>query len=344
MGNPLDAQQAMHYLALAEQANPQINGPQGATWLDRLDTEHDGLAAALQWFVEHGETDLGLRLANALYPYWYNRAKMAEGHEWFGKLLAQPDAKVDRATRAKALRFAGLLAFRLGDTSTARAWNEESLAIWSALGDQAGIATALAELARMALREGKHDEVRRYAEESLALRRELANRRGMLTPLHLLAASARMQGDYPKAAKLYAETTTLYREQGNEVGVAGEYFNMGYVTLRQGNAQLATQHFEESVRFFRERGADRMVVASLAGLGGVALTQGKPERAARLLGATEALNEKLGIILDPDDRLEFERDAADTRVNLDEKTFGTAWAEGRAMSLEQAITFAVNAN
>lgn len=152
-----------------------------------------------------------------------------------------------------------------------------------------------------------------------------------------------MQGDYGRAAQLYTETTALFREQGHEAGVATERFTMGYVTLRQGNPKRAAEHFEASLAFYRQQGPQRMIVASLAGLGGVALAQGEPQRAARLLGVSEALNQKLGVILDPDDRLKFERDVAGTRASLEETAFGTAWAEGQALSLEQAIASALNA-
>ncbi len=343
MSERIDAQQAAHYLALAEQASQEIFGPHGPTWADRLEGEYDQLGAALQWFVEHGEVEEGLRMANALSPFWSSRRGYAgAGREWFAKFLALPSTNVDRATRGKALRFAGLLAFREGDTPAARTLNEEGLAIWQELGDKAGIATALADLARLALRTGEHEEVRRYAEESLAIQRELGNKPGNPAPLHLLAASARMLGDYQRAAQLYRETSALFREQGNDVGVAMEHFNMGYVNLRLGNSQLAAKHFEESIVFYRERNNESMVAASLAGLGGVAVAEGKSDRAPRLLGAAEAINRKLGVILDPDDRLEFERDATAARTSLGETKFGAIWAEGQAMSLVQAIAYALN--
>ncbi len=344
MNNRMDAQQAAQYLALAEQASLEIFGPQGVTWVDRLEEEHEQLRAALQWFVEHGEAEQGLRLAIALYRFWYiRRGYMGEGREWFAKLLSLPSGAADRATRAKALRSAGVLAFRQGDTLASRALIEEGLSIWRELGDNDGMATGLAELARLALRDGDHEQVSRRAQESLAIRRELGDKPGTLTPLHLLAASARMQGDYERAAQLYAQTTALYREQGDKDAVAGEHFNMGYVTLRQGNSTLAAQHFEESIHFYRERGNESMIAASLAGLGGVAVAQGEPGRGARLLGAADALNRKLGVILDPDDRLEFERDVAGSRASLEETAFDTAWAEGQAISLEQAMAYALNA-
>src|SRR3990172_6417977 len=287
----MDAQQAAYYLVLAEQASSEIVGPQGAALVDRLEAEHDRLRAALQWFVEQREVEQGLRLAIALYRFWSTgRQYVGEGREWFTKLLALPSGAAEQATRAKALGFAGLLAFRHGDMAASRVLTEEGLSIWRELGDKDGTAIGLADLARLALREGDHDQVRRHAEESLLILRELEDRPGTISPLHLLAASARMQGDYDRAAQLYAETSTLYRELGNDNGIAMERFNIGYVTLRQGDSELAARHFEESIVFYRERSNESMIAASLAGLGGVAVAQGKPDRAARLLGAAEAIN------------------------------------------------------
>jgi len=338
----MDQQEAIRYRDLAEQANEHLRGPEGPEWLARLDEKYAGMQGALGWFVEQRSTDDALRLASALSRYWQTRReRMAEGRQWFAKALELPTPENGQPARAKALRLAGLLAFRQGDARTGRALNEESLRLWRELGDKAGIATALAELARLSLRAGEHEEVRRNAEESVALQRSMGREQDTVIPLHLLAASARMQGDYRRAAELYAQTSALYRERGNELGIAEEHFNMGYVTLRLGELQRSAGHFEDSIAFYRARGNESMVAACLGGLGGIALARGKPEMGATLLGRADAINRRLGVVLDPDDKLEVDRDVAAARADLGGERFDAAWAAGQAMSVEEAIALAL---
>jgi hypothetical protein len=77
------------------------------------------------------------------------------------------------------------------------------------------------------------------------------------------------------------------------------------------------------------------------GLAGVAAAEGQPERAARLLGAAQALIENTDAVIGPAERIEVERDLSAVRTQVGEATFTSAWAEGRAMTLEQAIAYAL---
>jgi hypothetical protein len=117
--------------------------------------------------------------------------------------------------------------------------------------------------------------------------------------------------------------------------------SLGYIAQRQGDAAQAREFFTEALALCREIGAQRQLAFSLAGLAGVASLIGQSERAARLFGATEALAELRQEQPTAPHRIERERNVALARVQLDEATFAAAWAEGREMSLEQAIAYAL---
>src|SRR4051794_29189204 len=70
---------AQFFLALAEEAEPELAGPEQGRWLDRLEREHDNLRAALAWSVESHQTELGLRLGSALEGFWRPRGHVKEG-------------------------------------------------------------------------------------------------------------------------------------------------------------------------------------------------------------------------------------------------------------------------
>src|SRR5262249_30426994 len=99
--------------------------------------------------------------------------------------------------------------------------------------------------------------------------------------------------------------------------------------------------FAESLALHREQGNRPGVLESLAGFGALLAAQGQPRRAAILFGAIAALRAALNAAMWPAERVEYERHVAATRAQLGEATFAVAWAEGRAMTLEQAIACAL---
>ncbi len=157
---------------------------------------------------------------------------------------------------------------------------------------------------------------------------------------------ARFQGDYERAAALYEESLALFRELGSRVQIAMLLHNLAYVVLRQGEGRQAAAYFEESLVLYRELKRKHGVIECLIGLAGVAAAAvgGQPAtagRAARLFGAAERLLEAAGGGLAAADQAEHERYVALTRGQLDESTFAAAWAEGRAMTMEQSIAYAL---
>jgi predicted ATPase/DNA-binding XRE family transcriptional regulator len=138
----LRRQHAAYYLALAEGAEPQIQGAEQATWLDRLERDHDNLRAALSWALAAGATEIGLRLAAALGEFWWPLGHVSEGRRWLAAALAG-SGPATAAARAKALYRAGELAYGQGDYGVATTRLEESLTLYRDLGDKWGTACAL---------------------------------------------------------------------------------------------------------------------------------------------------------------------------------------------------------
>src|SRR5947209_1803406 len=137
---------AAYYLALAEEAEPELRGAQSGLWLERLEREHDNLRAVLLWLLEHRETgqrkEMALRLGSALNGFWYLRGHNSEGRTYLEQALVGSEG-VAASTRAKALFALGDMLMRLGDQDRAQGLFEESLALCRELEDTAGIARSL---------------------------------------------------------------------------------------------------------------------------------------------------------------------------------------------------------
>jgi DNA-binding CsgD family transcriptional regulator len=152
-------------------------------------------------------------------------------------------------------------------------------------------------------------------------------------------------GHYERAVALLEESRTLFRELGDLRGVCMSGFILGMTELKQGNLERGTAVLEEGLPL-TQRTKDKLGSAYyLMGMGGVAVEQGQPIRAARLWGAAEALRKVIGLPLSYFDLAHsgYEARLATARSQLEEATLEAAWAEGRAMSPEQAIEYALSA-
>jgi predicted ATPase/transcriptional regulator with XRE-family HTH domain len=535
----LKREHAGYFLRLAQEAAPQLRGPNGLPWLNRLAQEHDNLRAALSWAQEHGETELGLRLAVALSRFWEIRGYLAEGRRWLTALL--PGAETGPPSlRAAALFATGRLASSLGnreeaidllgqslvlyrqvgdmqsaaevldrfsyhcllwrDVSRWVAAVEENLIVGREVGDKVLIATSLHWLAWLAIGEHNAIRARPLGEESLSLYRDLGDMNGTVDALLVLLAAAyeegdvraagelcqeitarlprlslggstiprmqmvafrargrgdyenamrllegavaraldvgdrrnaayartvlallsREQGKYDRAAALYQESLAAFeevedrygicnallgigdvaRDQGEAEGVIppcqqalavgreiGDPITVGYALhnlglaaraqrqylraealleqsltefprLQEGRSEIlyslglvaldqkqydrAEVTFAESLRIARTEFVGSIIRTLLEGLAGVAVGRGQPQRTARLFGAADALRAAIGTPIQPVNLPRYERDVAAVRAALREEQFKALWDEGRAMTQEQAIAFALD--
>jgi predicted ATPase/class 3 adenylate cyclase len=129
---------AEYFLALAEKAEPKLTTAEQGAWLERLETEHDNLRAALSWSLGRKDQELALRLGGALWRFWFLRSHLSEGLQWLGEVLSLRGGFT--ALRAKALNGAGDLVWSQGNYDRAKELYEESLALSRQLGDKRGIA------------------------------------------------------------------------------------------------------------------------------------------------------------------------------------------------------------
>jgi predicted ATPase len=144
---------AAFFLALAEEAEPELAGPQQRLWVERLEAEHDNLREVLSWVLERELGEPALRLGAALWRFWHVRGYISEGIRWMERVLAGSDPAAS-TVRVKALEGSGWLTQFQGDYERAKARYEEMLRLSRVLGDKGNIATALNSLGTVAAQQG----------------------------------------------------------------------------------------------------------------------------------------------------------------------------------------------
>jgi predicted ATPase/DNA-binding CsgD family transcriptional regulator len=332
-----------HYVDFAEGAERELTGPDQARWLVRLEAEHDNLRAAFSWTLAESESVLsGVRLAAALWPFWLARGYLNEGRRWLESALAR-DGCMPSRVRAKALSGAGWLANFQGEYGAAKSLIEEGLALYRELGDKEGLALSIVMLGSVAVMGQRHDiPVEALIEEGALLRPEIEDRRTVAGLLDIEGGVALARGDLERAVELWEETLALYREVDDTLGIVACHTNLGLVRLAQGDYERSNALLRESVRLAWELDHKPFFQYSVIGLGGVAASRGWPVRAARLWGAAEGISETYGIHLLSAGRslIDYDGRLAAVRSRLDETAWTAAWAEGRAMDLEEISKYA----
>jgi tetratricopeptide (TPR) repeat protein len=332
-----------YFLHLAEEAKPRLTGPDQATWLDRLETEHDNLRAGLEWSSDKGgDSEAGLKLAGSVWQFWEMRGYLREGRGRLAVLLDVGTGDSRSAVRAMALNGAGALAHDQGDYPAARALYEESLAIRREMGDRRGIATSLSNCGIVAYEERDYPTARALYEESLAMFRELGDRRGIANSLNNLGEVEHEQCDYPSARALYEESLAIRRELGDRRGIAVSLDSLGNVAYDQGDYSASRVLLEESLAIMRDLGNPWGIALSLEGIAPAIAALGSPDRAACIWGAAGRLREENGSPLSPNERSRHDEQVSAARAAMNNDVlFDGAWNEGRNLTMEQAIALAL---
>jgi tetratricopeptide (TPR) repeat protein len=256
-----------------------------------------------------------------------------------------------RQGSANVLITLGDMESELGNYATADSLIKEALGIMREINDERGIARALWQLGANILRPGNYEMATQYLEEALPLLRHLGDKGHTSVALTGMAEVAIRQGDYQRAIKLEEEGLAMRREIGDTWGIAVSLGNFAWVALCQEDYERAVTLLGESLALRREIG-DRCGVAwCLEKLAKIALTIGQWEtapqrdgsfrRAARLIGAAEALRTPVKSAIDSVDQPEYERLVAIIRSQLGKASFSVAWAEGQTMTMEQAVDYAL---
>lgn len=336
----LRSRHAICFLALVEQAEPKLQGPEQGRWLMRLEAEHDNVRSALAWSrIEPGRAEVGLRLAGALYWFWYIRGHLSEGRGWLAGLLTRSDA-VSTSVHAKALLGAGWLAMVQGDYAVSCTHLSASAELRQHLCDKSGRGRSLTALAVTEYFMGRISESDELLQESEQLLRDVGDRWGLAQTLRQLAANACAEGALEAAATFGREGVAHSRATGDQYALGVGLAQLGRMHLLRREYAPAEAAFKEALVSLVTVGERWWSARCALRLAWIAYAQAYHTRAARLAAWGEARLAAIGTRLHGVEQADLGRAATLSRSTLGEQAFAAVWAEGRAMSLEQAIAYA----
>jgi predicted ATPase/transcriptional regulator with XRE-family HTH domain len=331
-----------YFLASAEEAARGFFSPATAFWLDRVETDHANLRAAMRWCLEHEDAERGLRLAAALWSFWYVRGYATEGRALLAALLALPEAATASRARAQALLGAGQLALTQGDHAAAWASLQESITLHRLIGEEKGTADALLAAGFVARLQEEYQTATALLNQGLALARATGNIFIAAACLHHLGMIAGdVDHDNSAARRLLGESLVLYRSLGFPRFIALVLLSLGTVALAEADLDRAHDMLQQSLTGMKQVGEKLGIHGALDTFGHLAITRGQTERAVRLAGAADRLRATSGTHSWPVVQRTRTRWLASARQTLDETAYQAAWEQGHTMNREEAIAYAL---
>ena len=331
---------AAHFLDLAERAAARLRKEDQLYWLTVLEHEHDNMRTALRTATRLGDCALELRLAARLTRFWEYHAHLTEGQRWLEEALSRA-AGADPELRADALEGSAILALAQGELKRATIQMEECVEIRRGLGDPSRLGSSLRYLALIRLDRGDTEGARELLAQSLELQREAGNEAETGTVLSNLGILAIHDEEWEHAAELYGESLDVFARSGDSLGMARAMLNLSDVRLHTRELDDARSLLEQALKMFEQLGMRWDMAYVIENLGGVAAYAGRPDEAARLFGAADQLRDDLNAPLPPGEQVAYNRYVAEARQALGDGAFEGLRAEGRAMSLEEAVDLAL---
>lgn len=278
---------ARFYLALAEQAEPELTGPTQDQWFERLEGERENLRSAIEWSLAQGKTEWALRLTGALPVFWRVRCHFSEGRDLAEAAVAASNGKWP-AIKAKALWAAGFMALMTDDREASISALEDSLALFSRLGDVRGRARALLLLANS---KPQDPRARALLDESAALARSAGDSWCLSLALFLAGWGYAAQNELPAARPLLEESLTVARGAEEKQGLRAALMGLGKVAVRQGDYRSAEGLLEEALDIADELGEEYTRGAAMEYLAELEVGRGNYSTARQLLGEVLAIAE-----------------------------------------------------
>jgi predicted ATPase/class 3 adenylate cyclase len=337
---PTERRHAEFFAAHAERWGPGVRGHDPLTAFTELSREYENVRGAVDWSLRERRADVGLRIAAAMWMFWVERGPVREGRRAAESLLKLPSAAGQSGVRAAGLDALGSLAYWEADYEVSHRAYTEALQDFREMGDARRSAETLLSLAYVIGASMDPADAIPLMEEARDLARGLGDQLLVARALSALGIAQRHVGQPQLAIEALQEARVAFEAIGDRYWLNQTLSRLGSVYLSLGRLEQAEEFLRRSLAEtayspgFVETGANMWILAT------VAFERGQFERALRLIGFSEGLAERSGStppgILLGDQVSHF----AAARARLGPETVDRLRAEGRSMSVEEAIAYA----
>jgi DNA-binding CsgD family transcriptional regulator/tetratricopeptide (TPR) repeat protein len=331
---------AAYFLALAEQAEPELQDAAWESWVDRLVIELPNLRAALSYYRDQGDGEGAVRVAGALGLFWTLPSYIREGRAWLEMAIALPNAGHVPTSLAKALNAIGVVAQWQNDYAGGRRALTRALAIRHGLDDELGVAEVLGNLGNVALDTGNFDQAESLLVKSLPLYESNGKFFWVGETFIHLGHTVRARGEHARSIGYHQEAVAIMRQLPGKNKLSDALVYLGWAEVVGGDLARARLAYAEGLALAQADGDRMRLGRCVCGAAGIAALEGDPVLAARLFAAATAQRNREQILLKPTIQAEHDRLIATVREALGEDPFASAWSEGDSLRLEEAVAAA----
>ena len=332
---------AAYFLALAEEAMPYLALTGDPTWLDRLETEHDNLLAALGWLAGSGNVAAIVRLAGVLGWFWYYHGHFQEGRAWLEHALAMDaddaESSAPASARANVLVGLGSLLHTLGEGERAVALLAAGAALRRTEGDVWGCAYAESLRGGALVSLGRYDEAEELFAEILPWWQTYGGQMMTAHALFHLGLVAFTKDDREQSRLLCQQAVVLFDAAECELDAIEPLHYLGLNACAAGDLPAAATFFAEALARLRVRRSRVDFANGFADVATLAVARGDLVRGARLFGAANVIRREDGAPFPLPARIAYEHAATMAEAQLGAAPWSAAYAEGEALSLDQAL-------
>jgi tetratricopeptide (TPR) repeat protein len=290
---------------------------------------------------EHGDANQLAFVLHDLGGLAQNENDYAQAAALYQESLTLCRAGQERWGEGLNLYRLGTVFLEQGNVTGASTLLQESLPIFRDLGDKGSQAAAMVSLSSLARDLGDYRRAMEHAQAGLELYQEVGNKQGVSWALTVLADIAQLAGDSGHARSYFDAGVALARESGNNLSIAA---GLGVMARDAADRERAMAFARERLALVRNIGNKENIIECLEDLAATAAMQSLASYAARLWGAVECMREATGHPRVPAvKRALIEPIVANARGSIDEAVWAAAWAEGRALTMEQVVAYALDA-
>jgi predicted ATPase/DNA-binding CsgD family transcriptional regulator len=330
---------ANHYLAAVERLGNNEIGPPQISILDLIDREHDNIRSALGWAIRGGDPLLGLRLATAIWPFWWIRGGLREGVQWLDEALEHA-TEASLPLRGEARLAMGTLALSELEPRSA-VWLQEAVRLMRRAGEPLGLARALTASGYASTFFGQLARANRFFAQAEELVRQTEDAWTRSFLLFGRALLAQFSGD-PQGSITYLEQSRHFAEESEDLrGIAYTHVQIGVVHWIGNARQEAYRCFRTALHAFRQVGELWGIGFCIVGLARCAGWVGNWALTTRLAAGAAELHSRTGAMEPTEFGFVPSQVLDDARAHLSDATFNDELARGARSDLDELVEHAL---